>query len=262
MLPWLVAIRAFVVRPVPAVRRPVALYQRVRSAAPIVGGVVTSSIAVLRSSRRRRWAPAYPRSIFIIDALLLTLALGGIRFSRRLCREFGRAGSGTPRADLRRRRRGRADRAGHEDRRPGTAYQPVGFVDDDPARSGCGFTACRCSARARSRRHRRATPAGRSADRDSQRRPRRSSVGRRGPRAVQGPDQDAAEPARHPRRQRRGQQIRTLAFEDLLARAPVGLDPRPLNRLIDGRRVLVTGAGGSIGRSCAGRSRGWSPRRW
>src|SRR6185437_13943203 len=42
-------------------------------------------------------------------------------------------------------------------------------------------------------------------------------------------------------------QIRTLAVEDLLTRAPVGLDPRTLKGLIAGRRVMVTGAGGSIG---------------
>ena len=42
-------------------------------------------------------------------------------------------------------------------------------------------------------------------------------------------------------------QIRALAIEDLLQRSPIGLDSERVRKLVAGKHVMVTGAGGSIG---------------
>lgn len=41
--------------------------------------------------------------------------------------------------------------------------------------------------------------------------------------------------------------LKEIPLEEFLARKPVALDPAPIRNLISGRRVMVTGAGGSIG---------------
>ena len=60
---------------------------------------------------------------------------------------------------------------------------------------------------------------------------------------------------------RGGIEVRPIAIEDLLGRTQAKLDRGIMRRLIDGRRVLVTGAGGSIGAELVRQIAGFSPAR-
>jgi len=56
-------------------------------------------------------------------------------------------------------------------------------------------------------------------------------------------------------------ELRPVAIEDLLGRPQASLDRAAMQRLIAGRRVLVTGAGGSIGSELVRQAAGFAPAR-
>lgn len=189
----------------------------------------------------------YPRSVFIIDALMLMFLMGGSRLTKRVYRELIRP-------------KGRrsvlifgAGDAGEMIVRdmknnPVRDYDPIGFVDDDVNKAGCQIHGV--------------PVLGTRADLVT-------IVMERNPQEVliAAPTAEAAT-IRHVVRMLEPfkvhittlpslrelpdgsvsvSSIRRLAVEDLLSRPPIGLDPKPLRAMIEGRRVLVTGAGGSIG---------------
>ena len=98
----------------------------------------TKKSAFIRGMRMLRWVfapPLYPRSIYLIDTLLLITALGAFRDARRAWRESWPQGHAKKVLVV-----GAGD-AGEmivRDMRhnPRHEYEPVGLVDDDPSKRG------------------------------------------------------------------------------------------------------------------------------
>ena len=191
---------------------------------------------------------SYPSSVFVIDALLLLCLSTGLRMLPRLIRETGWIGSGRKRVLI----VGAGDAGAMIVREmrnhPSYGYCPIGFIDDNQGKIGHRIHGVRV---------------------------RGSRDGLPRIIAEQAPDVvlvampsaapatiravvKALEPFNLPIQtlpnfrdllQCRVEvsQIRNLSIEDLLDRVPVDLDLEPLRKLVQGERVLITGAGGSIG---------------
>lgn len=214
----------------------------------LVGSVLTSSLAFYLLVHFVFHLTAYPRSVFFVDSLLMLCMLGGLRLTRRIGRELVHFDQGCRRVLVY-----GAGNAGESivrdmhHNRP-YAYQPIGFVDDNPAKVGRRIHGVKVLGT----RHEVAKII-------EETRPDVVVVAipSAGPSRLRSVVQ-VLEPFKVPiqtlpnlRDVLDGKvsvsQIRELSVVDLLERAPVGLDPGPVRHLIEGKRVLVTGAGGSIG---------------
>jgi FlaA1/EpsC-like NDP-sugar epimerase len=244
--PWLVPIRGLIFLPF-GLYEGLWRYTSIWDLRNIISGVVVSSGTFALIVNTFFVGSGYPRSILIIDSLLLVLAMVGARLGRRIYSELFRRsrdrrvlvfGAGDAGALVVREMKNdvRYD------------YEPVGFVDDDPAKAGIRIhgvpvLGSRADLPAIIKSHAPhevlvAVPSASSAVvRDLVR---------------------TLEPYKIPIKTLPNlrdivggrvevSQIRSLKIEDLLARATVGLDSSALEQLIRGKRVLVTGAGGSIG---------------
>lgn len=258
MLPWLVAIRAltfFPFRLYEGLWRYTSLYDL----KALIGAVGVSTVGfyLLASSPINR--AGYPRSIFIIDACLLVLMLGGVRLTRRLYSEFAmiRPGKrvlvfGAGDAAERIVRDMRLNREGQ--------YNPIGFIDDDTSKRGrrihgVPVLGTRADVARIVRRH--------EPDEVLIAIPSADSTLIRSIVRVFEPFKIPIKTLPNLRQIIDGRLdvglIRNLSLEDLLTRPPVGIDAGPVSRLIAGRRVMVTGAGGSIGSELCRQIAKWQP---
>jgi FlaA1/EpsC-like NDP-sugar epimerase len=245
-LPWLVGVRALAFIGF-RLNEGLWRYAGIYDLRAIVYAVVTSSVGFALLTLLPFGPPAYPISILIIDAILLTLMLAGGRLIRRMISERGHGQSGKRVLIF-----GAGDvgemivRDIKNSRHAG--YLAVGFVDDDPTKVGHRIHGVPVLGT----RHR-------LAEILKQHRPHEVllAIPHAEPVAVRAIVR-TLEPFKIPIKTVPNlrdlidgkvelSQVRSLSVDDLLTRAPVGLARDPVKHLIGGRRVMVTGAGGSIG---------------
>ena len=190
----------------------------------------------------------YPRSIFIIDSLLLIFFMGGIRMIRRFYLAlpgFSKRkrvlifGAGDTGEMIVRDMKNNAKRYN---------YRPVGFVDDDRNKIGDRIHGVRVLGTTRELQEIVVKTKPQEVIitiPSAQRRIVHEFV-----KALESFN-IAVKTVPNLREIQNGEvslsQMRSLTSEDLLERVPVGMDTEPLRSLIEGKRLLVTGAAGSIG---------------
>jgi FlaA1/EpsC-like NDP-sugar epimerase len=219
---------------------------------------VASSSALFTIFIRGSGLVGYSWSILVIDAIVLILLLTGLRFSKRLILHLG-----PPKGDKRVLIVGAGD-AGEMIAREmliePCGYEPVGFVDDDANKAGQRIHGVPVLGTVR------------DLDRIvTELEPHEvlvamPSVNSTVVRAIV----ESLRPSRLPIRTLPAVrdildgrvtigQIRDLTIADLLPRPAIDLTSEPLRQVIGGRRVLVTGAGGSIGSELARQIRALAP---
>ena len=214
----------------------------------IIVGVVTSTGIFWVVSRWGLGFIAYPRSVFVTDTVLLVCFLGGIRLTRRIVTEWRQVGD----------RRsvlicGAGDTAEMLVRDMKTHstlynYEPIGFVDDDPEKIGRRIHGLPVLGKISDLAAiiEKETPsevlvASSVHEPHTIRAVVKALQAHKVPVKVLSHAQGGANGTSGAGR------IRYLEVDDLLDRAPIGLNLEPVKHLIQGKRILVTGAGGSIG---------------
>jgi FlaA1/EpsC-like NDP-sugar epimerase len=236
-------------------------YVGMRDLFALLQAVAISSLLFVTYLLFTGYARGFPRSVLVLDAILTIGLIGGARFGLRAVRETRR-----PRVAPRMRRVliiGAGD-AGElllreMNNNPRLGYMPVGFVDDDARKIGFhihGVSVLGATSNLLT------VLATHPADEIIIAIPSASAE------QIQGIVNRCLE-SRLPFKilpaiaalsgQVHMSQVRPVKVEDLLGREPVDLDTSQIRSDIAGRRVLITGAGGSIGAELARQVAGYGP---
>lgn len=196
-------------------------------------------------------ACALPRSIPFIDAMLVVLAIGAIRFSVRtadLYLQRGRSGQPTQRALIMGAGEAGAMIARELRTNPQVGIDPIGYVDDDPDKRGTRIRGLPVLG------DRGALPDLVAQHKIDQVIIAMPTAPGKAIREVLAICEEAGVPAKTMPGiyellggQVSVSQLRNVEIEDLLRREPVSTDIAAVQELLQGRCVLVTGGGGSIG---------------
>jgi FlaA1/EpsC-like NDP-sugar epimerase len=222
-------------------------YTSVHDLLNIILSVGLSSIMFFVFIQEEIGLTTYPRSILLIDALLLVGFAGGVRLAARAHRDLV-AGKGGRKVLIY--GAGDAGEALVREMRLSLSkeYNPIGFVDDDQAKVGQRIHGVPVLG-TRDRLPR--IMKSKKPDEVIVTIPRAEPATYRGVVRALEPFEVPIKTLPHLREILGGNVstslIRDLSLEDLLRRTPVGLSPDPLVSLIEGKTILVTGAGGSIG---------------
>lgn len=229
-------------------------YSSISDLIELIKSITLGSIIFFFAVRYLFGETGYPRSIYILDWLILTMIAGGSRLFIRVFREYMQHEYSGKRVLI----IGAGDAAEMIVRdmknNPRYNYEPIGFIDDDPAKKGRSI-------------HGLPIFGSRDMMSDVVRRlaPEEilisiSTLGPKGLREIY----EYCKPFNLPIKTLPGgkvlvSQIKPISLEDLLQRDPVSTDIGSVRQYIAGKRVLVTGAGGSIGSELCRQILGYGP---
>jgi FlaA1/EpsC-like NDP-sugar epimerase len=240
-------------------------YTSVNDLADVLKATLTGSILFVIVERFLLGQLAFPKSIYLLEALITTAHLMGIRVAAAFLIQQSYSG--------RERRTGRkrvliigAGFAGQllarELNRSNSDFNPVGFIDDDPSKYGaklCGLTVLGSAERigeiARQNFVKEVLIAVPSASRrEMQRIVQKCADGLLAFRTVPSLADFVSGKAKL-------SELREVSVDDLLGREPVSLALSGVRAQIQGRVVMVTGAAGSIGSELVSQVLSYEPRK-